>query len=374
MAEQTQTTGMEISADRVDWRGQVMAALNGIQAPLLAIVGAILIGALIMLLTGHNPVEAYVAMFEGAFTGRNLVSTINRSAPIVGMGIAAAVAFRAGFFNIGVEGQLVLGGVVSAIVATSINAPPVVMFPLIFLSAMLAAGLYALLPTWVDFKLGVPLLVSTLLLNYPARFFASWLIAEPFQDVASGMNQTFQVPEALRLPQLFDTRLHAGLFITLALVLAAAFIMRRTVTGYHIRMNGLNSRFTQYGGVNVNRLGYLVMFSSGAIAGLVGSLETLGVLYRYTDGGLLSPLYAWVGLMAALLAGSAPLGVLIAGTFFSIIQTGGLGMERDTEIARELSNVLQAVIIMLVAIRASFEFNLFGRKQSEPEAAAEETG
>ncbi len=370
MAEQS----IDFNAQRSGVRTQVEHILNSVQAPLLAIVGAITIGALMMLFTGHNPVEAYVAMFEGAFNGRNFVSTINRAGPIVGMGIAAAVAFRAGFFNIGVEGQLVLGGIVSAIVATSINAPPVIMFPLIILSAMLAGGIYALTPTWFDFNVGVPLLVSTLLLNYPARFLASWLIADPFRDVASGMNQTFQVPEALRLPQLFGTRLHMGIVIIVLLVLVTAFIMRRTVTGYHIRMNGLNARFTEYGGVNVNRLGYLVMFSSGAIAGLVGALETLGVLYRYTDGGLLSPLYAWVGLMAALLAGSTPLGVLVAGFFFSVVQTGGLGMERDTEIAREISNVLQAVIIMLVAIRTSFEFNLFGRKPDQQTPAAEEAG
>lgn len=367
MAEQTQ----EFAPEPIDWRQQTEALLSGIQAPLLAILGALLIGALIMLVTGHNPIEAYIAMFEGAFSGRNLVSTINRAAPIVGMGISAAIAFRAGFFNIGVEGQLVLGGIVSAIIATSVQAPPVIMFPLIILSSMLAGGIYAWIPTWFDFKIGVPLLVSTLLLNYPARFLASWLIAGPFQDASSGMNQSFQVPEALRLPQLGDSRLHLGLFITLAVVLVAAFVMRRTVAGYHIRMNGLNPRFTQYGGVNVTRLGYWVMFSSGAVAGLVGALETLGVLYRYTDGGLLSPLYAWVGLMAALLAGSAPLGVLIAGFFFSIVQTGGLGMERETDIAREISSVLQAVIIMLVAVRASFEFNLFGIRKPKSSIAAE---
>jgi len=339
-----------------------------IQAPLIAIIGGLLIGALIMLITGHNPVNAYSEMLEGAIGGRNsanLVSTINRAAPIVGMGIAASIAFRAGMFNIGGEGQLVLGGTAAALAAVYLPLPPLLLVPASLLAAALAGGLYALMAAFFNFKFNVPLLVCTLLLNYPARYFTSYLVTHPFRDVASGMNQTFQVPADVRFALLGNqTQLHAGLFITLTIVILAALIINRTVPGYEVRMTGLNARFSRYGGIGAKKVGYWAMFLSGAVAGTVGAIEILGVIYRYVDGALTLPLYAWTGIMTALLSGSSPLGVLAAGLFFSAVQTGGFGMERKTDVVRELSRVLQAIIIMLVAARASFQF---GKKRDTVE-------
>ncbi|MBN1264917.1 MAG: ABC transporter permease [Anaerolineales bacterium] len=331
-----------------------------IQAPVIAIVGGLLIGALIMVITGHNPIEAYSEMLEGSIGGRNsanLVSTINRAAPIIGMGIAASIAFRAGAFNIGGEGQLVLGGVAAALTAVYVPLPPLLLVPLSLLAAALVGGLYAMMAAFFEYRFNVPLLVSTLLLNYPARYFSSYLVTHPFRDVVSGMNQTFQVPENVRFALLGEhTQLHAGLFITLTIVILAAFIINRTVPGYEVRMTGLNARFSLYGGIRAKKIGYWSMFLSGAVAGIVGAIEILGVVYRYVDGALTLPLYAWTGIMTALLSGSSPFGVLAAGLFFSAVQTGGFGMERKTDVVRELSRVLQAIIIMLVAARASFQF------------------
>ncbi|HXV41606.1 MAG TPA: ABC transporter permease, partial [Anaerolineae bacterium] len=155
------------------------------------------------------------------------------------------------------------------------------------------------------------------------------------------------------------------LFITLGLVLLAAFVIQRTVVGYEIRMAGRNPNFVRYGGVDLPRLGYGVMFASGAIAGIVGAIEVLGVHQRYIDDALTAPLYAWVGLMTALLSGFNPLGVLVAGLFFSAVQTGGFALERATEVPRELSRVLQALIILLVAARQRFHFGNGGQEESK---------
>lgn len=340
--------------------GRSQQLLRALGAPTLAILGGMLVGAVIMLLTGHNPIDAYAQMISGALGGRNwanLASTLNRATPIVGMGLAAAIAFRAGFFNIGGEGQMVLGAISGALVAIYLPLPGPLLLPVTFLTAAVVGGLYAWITAYFQFKFNVPLLISTLLLNYPARFFASYLVNHPLRDVQSGMSQTFQVPAAVRLPSLAaGTQLHAGSFIILALVLLAAFVIRRTVPGYQLRMAGLNPKMVEYGGVDLRRLAYQVMFASGAVAGTVGVIEVLGVHYRYIDDSLVVPLYAWVGLMAALLSNSKPLGVLLAGLFFAAVQTGGLGMERGTDVPRELSRVLQAVIIMLVAARTSFHF------------------
>lgn len=340
------------------WLKNVLSLWRGLRAPLLAIAGGIVIGAILMLLAGHNPLEAYWAMLLGAVAGPNFVnlaSTLARAAPIVGMGLTAAVAFRAGFFNIGGEGQLVLGGITAALVGLYVPLPAPLLVPVVFICAMLAGGLWALLPAWADFRFGVPLLVSTLLLNYPARLFASYLVNNVFRDIPSGMPETYMLADSLHFPILIKgSQLHAGVLITLAVTLGAAFVINRTVIGYDLRMLGLNPRFARYGGISARRLGYQVMFVSGAIAGMVGAIEVLGVNYRFIDDALVSPSYAWVGLMAALLSASSPLGVLVAGLFFSAIQTGGFGMERATEVPRELAQILEAVIILLVAARASF--------------------
>ncbi|HZQ09297.1 MAG TPA: ABC transporter permease [Anaerolineae bacterium] len=340
--------------------------LRPLQGPLIAIGGAILIGAGLMLLAGHNPLDAYWEMLLGAIAGpnlANLASTLARGAPIVGMGIAAAIAFRAGFANLGGEGQMVLGALTAALVGLYVPLPAPVLVILALVAAMGVGGVWAWLPAWAQFRVGVPLLISTLLLNYPASYFASYMVTHVVRDVPSGMTQTYMIPDPLHFPKILSgTQLHVGIFITLAVVLLTWFVIARTVVGYRLRMMGLNAQFTRYGGVNMNRLGYGIMFASGAIAGLVGAIEVLGVNYRYIDGALQSPQYAWVGLMAALLVNSSPLGVLLAGLFFSAVQTGGFGMERATDVPRELARVLQALIILLIAAQSSFNF---GRGREE---------
>src|SRR5207302_1576092 len=133
------------------------------------------------------------------------------------------------------------------------------------------------------------------------------------------------------------TQIHAGLLILIALLILVAFFMRRTTMGYEMSMTGLNPRFARYGGVSIRRLGYTAMFASGALAGLTGGIVVLADFGRYVSGGLTDPLYAWTGLMAALLAGSAPLGVAIVGLFFAALQTGALGMEQATDVPHELA-------------------------------------
>ena len=349
------------------FRIRLQKFLTALQGPVIAILGALLVGGVIIIATGQNPLSAYWAMILGAFAGKgltNLASTLNRAIPIVGMGLAASNSFKSGFFNIGGEGQMVLGGITAALVAIYLPAPAPVLLPVILFCAALIGGLYALLAMFFEFRFNVPLLISTLILNSPARYLASYLVTSPFRDVPSGMNETLMVPAGVRFAVLVPgSQLNTGIFLVLLLVAVSAFIIYRTVPGYNLRMTGLNRRFAIYGGVDTHKLGYRVLFTSGAVAGLIGAILVLGVLYRFIDDALTSPLYAWVGVMAALLSDSDPLGVALAGLVFAAIQTGGYGMERDTNIPRELSLVLQALIIMFIAVRGSFHF---GRKEGRP--------
>ncbi|MEJ2086614.1 MAG: ABC transporter permease, partial [Acidobacteriota bacterium] len=195
-------------------------------------------------------------------------------------------------------------------------------------------------------------LISTLLMNYPARLVASYLVSGPLRDVASGLPQTNLIPTDARLPALASGRVHLGLPIVVGLALALFWLFRRTVVGYRMRMVGLNPRFANYGGIEVDKLGRRVMLASGALAGVIGAVQVLAVHFRFIDGALTKPLYAWTGLMVALLARSRPLAILAMGFFFAAIQTGGFGMERAVEVPRELSQVIQALIILFVAVGA----------------------
>lgn len=315
------------------------------------IIGGVLIGA-----TGHNPADAYRSLVDGALFGPgfvNLASTINRAVPIVGMGLAAAIAFRAGFFNLGGEGQLVLGGLTGALAALYLPLPSPFLMPAALLCGALAGGLYASFAAFLQFRLSVPLLISSLILNYPARYFATYMVDHGFRDVDSGMAETNMVPDAARISTLTpSTQVHFGVFILIALLLAMAFLMRRTTLGYELNITGFNPHFARYGGVSIQRLGYIAMASSGAVAGAIGAIAVLATFGRYIDGALTDPLYAWTGLMAALLAGSTALGVATVGFFFSALETGAFGMEQATNVPREIAQILQAIIILLIVARA----------------------
>jgi simple sugar transport system permease protein len=326
---------------------------------LLVVSAGLIVAAAVMLLLGYDAPAAYRQMLLGAFGGRrfaNLLTTLNRATPIIGMGLAAALAFRAGCFNIGGEGQMIIGALTAAVLALylpQLQLPGTLVIILSILGAALSGGIYALLAAVLQLQLQIPLLISTLLLNYPARYCASYLVSRPLRDIPSGMNQTLMIDENTRLPLLLEHgQLHLGVPLMVLLALFCGVLIQRSVAGYEWRMHGYNPRFARYAGIRAGRLGYQVMFSSGAIAGLTGAIEVLGVHYRYIDDMLVQPLYAWTGIMAALLAGNSAYGVILSGLFFAALQTGGGAMERRAGVPRELAQVLQALIIMLLALRS----------------------
>lgn len=351
----------EAGSTRGSTRLQQMKAaftwLRTLQGPVFAIVGGLLIGAVIIALTGEDPIQGYIELYKGAFSRFNIPSTLNRAMPIVGSALAISIAFRADLINLGVEGQLVLGGLTSSLVAVLLPVPDPLRLPVALLAGVLSGGLYALLSAWFQFRFGVPILISSLLMNYPAVYFASYLVSGPFGERLSGVAQSPAIPDSAKLlPLIQGTRFNQGVFIILAMVIFLAVFIKRSIPGYELRMRGINIKFSRYGGIGVKSLGYKVMLASGMIAGAVGAIEVLGVHYRYIDTALTAPLYAWIGIMAALLSNLNPFGVLLTGLFLSALQTGGYGMERNTEIPRELALVLQAIIIMFVATRSAFRF------------------
>ncbi|BCH34079.1 ABC transporter permease [Mesorhizobium sp. L-8-10] len=320
----------------------------------VASIGVILF--LLMALDGAPFGEAVRGFISGAFGGRRfayLMATLSRTALIVGMAVSVMISFRAGLFNIGGEGQLVAGGLVAALVAIMLPGPPLVVLIVSILAAMAAGALWALLAGVLQLYVGVPLLVGSLLLNYPVRYIASYLVAHPFRDVESGMVQSHLVPQATWLPYFPGTRLDIGILFIAAAAIFAIVYSYTTVHGYHTRLNGLSADFARAVGLPVRKLALQTLMMSGAIAGLVGAIAVFGIHHRYIDGMLVQPLYAWTGIIAVLLVGMIPWLVPLSGFFFAALQTGAAGMERTAGVPKEIALVMQAVIILFVASRVS---------------------
>lgn len=311
---------------------------------------------LLVALAGASFDEAISGFVQGAFGGNRLsflMSTLSRSALIIGMALSSVISFRAGLFNIGGEGQLVAGGLVSALVALSVPLPPFLALLAGVAAGMVAGAAWALLAGLLQLYVGIPLLVGSLLLNFPIRFLASYLVSHPFRDVQSGMVQSHLMPAGTWLPYFPGVRLDIGILIIVAVSIVTILYANSTLHGYQTRLNGLSSDFARAVGLPVRRLTLQTLALSGAIAGLVGAIAVFGVHHRYIDGMLVQPLYAWTGITAALLVGIMPALVPFSGFFFAAIETGAAGMERFADVPKEIGLVMQAVIILFVASRAS---------------------
>jgi ABC-type uncharacterized transport system permease subunit len=316
----------------------------------LAILFSALAGGVLVLVSGHNPLNAYAEIVEGSLSLGSLPDTLNWATPLVGMTLVAAIPLRGGMLNLGGDGQLVIGGLIAALLPLILPGPGPLVSVAALAAAAFGAGLYASLAAWGETRHGIPMLISSLLLSYPAVGVTSYLARFPFRDVTTGLPQTAMVPAAARLATLSGA-LNVGSLVIAAIAIATVFVDRRMVAGYELRMRGKNLRFAGYGGVRLERQAMRTMFVSGAIAGLVGAIVVLGSQFRFIDGALLTPAYTWSGLMAALLVSGEPAGAILAGLFFAALQTGGFAMQRETSVPRVLTLVLQAIVILFLVMR-----------------------
>ncbi len=316
----------------------------------LAVLFSVLAGGALVLVSGHDPLHAYAEIVEGSLSLDSLPDTLNWATPLVGMTLVAAIPLRGGMVNLGGDGQLVIGGLTAALLPLVLPGPGALASIAAISAAALGSGLYAALAAWGETRRRIPMLISSLLLSYPAIGVTSYLARFPFRDVATGLPQTAMVPQDARLFALSGA-LNVGSLLIGVIAVAAVFVDRRTVVGYELRMRGKNLRFAGYGGVHLERQAIWTMFASGAVAGVVGAIVVLGSQFRFIDGALLTPAYTWSGLMAALLVSGEPAGAILAGLFFAALQTGGFAMQRETSVPRVLTIVLQAIVILFLAMR-----------------------
>ncbi|AZS88237.1 ABC transporter permease [Streptomyces griseoviridis] len=337
---------------------------GALRSPLtFSVLAGVVVGALFLVGTGADPVAAYTAVLTGSLGPDGIGATLTTATSVLGMALALAVPLRAGLINLGGDGQLVLGGITAAVTGLYVPLPGPLAVALALLAGMAAGAGYAVLAALCETRLGVPLLVSSLLLSYPAVSLASYLARYPLKEPGSSLPQTRALPDGVALASFGGSTVTVGLVLVVLAAAAYWFTDRRTALGYEIRMTGLNSRFSAYAGVERRGLTLKLMSVSGAVAGLVGAVGVLSFPYRFVDGSLTGPGYTWTGLTAALLAAAAPLGTVVASFFFAVLQVGGLAMERTTEVPRELTQVLQAVVIVFLAARLRLPRRRSGRRK-----------
>ena len=311
------------------------------------VVIALLVGAVLVLISGNDPLEAYATLISGAFSSKQRVSELFvKLVPVMIMGLGVSIAYKAQLWNIGAEGQFTIGAIASTAVGLYVKLPVFLLLPLTVLTAIVAAGAWALLAGFLKTKFNANEVITTLMLNYIAAYFLKYLVYGPMMDPAGQLPQSAVLMEGLRLKQFFPgLRVHAGLII-MAVVLILVILLWKSVTGYKIKLIGQGERVATYAGVNVNRTVLMTMFISGAICGLAGWIETFGLQYRVMDNFAGS--YGNIATVVALLGALNPYGVAAASVFFSILLVGGASMQRMTDVPYSIVDVIQGLIIIFV--------------------------
>lgn len=334
---------------------RVATLLRELATPVVSVAIAMGIGSIIMIVAGFDPIAAYLAMLKGGFGGgRQIGETMLRATPLIFTGLAVAYGFRAGLFNIGAEGQLFMGGLSAAylgIVLAGMPRPLNVVLMVVAGAAMGAA--WAFIPALLKAKVGAHEVITTMMFSYIARYLVSWLVTGPLKAEGQ-IPQTDQLPVESTLHKLHDllpfltpSRAHLGFLIAIALAVVVWALLKYTTLGYEARAVGFNPWASETAGISVPATTIKALCISGALAGLAGVTEVMGVHLRLFDQ--FSAGFGFTGIAVALLAKNHPIGVIAAAILFGALSAGGGTMQLEAEVPQKVILIIQALIIFLVA-------------------------
>jgi simple sugar transport system permease protein len=315
----------------------------------VAVLLALLIGAVILLISGANPLTAYAALLEGSFGSMpTFARTLEKATPLLFSGLAVAFAFRAGMFNIGAQGQLLFGAITAAVIGFGVQGlPAFIHAPLALLGGALAGALYGAIPGVLKAYAGANEVIVTIMLNYIAINFTDYLSDGPFKDTSPGniVARTPEILDSARIPTI--AQIPVGFLLALLFAVIVWWLLWRTTTGFEIRTVGLNPHAARYAGMKVGMVLILSLVLSGLLAGLGGAVETQGVVGRYQPGfnvGL-----GFDGITIALLGKNHPFGAIPAAILVGAMKAGANQMQFSAGVAKEITDVIQALILFFVA-------------------------
>jgi simple sugar transport system permease protein len=337
------------------WASARREALRALTALAIALTAAFLI----VLLTSKSPIETFGTLLSGPMTSKRTIGLwIDDVAKLTMTGLAFSLVFQARQFSMGVQGQVYMGGLFSALVALSPIGPTFMGMPAAVLAGMAAGAVYGFIPGYAKARLGANEIVSSLMLNYIAVNVVTYLVREPMV-AAPGLLSTANFPPNTIFPALIErTRIDFGLILALVAVAATWFALYRTSWGLKLRLVGHNARFAEYAGIKANFIMVSAMTASGALGGLLGAMfvqgQAYGKLLVQFEGNL-----AFEGILIAIVAKNRPLAVPFVALFYGYLRQGALIMGIRTDVPTEVISVVQAIIILIVAS----SFKLTGSKR-----------
>ena len=319
-----------------------------IGAPLLGVILGLAIGAILMWFSGANPIESYTVMFKGAFGGsRQITETLLKATPIMLIGLGLTIAFRARVWNIGCEGQYFMGALLGGLVALFWFDLPQPWLWLCMLAAGILGGIiWAFFPALFKIRFGMNEIISTLMLNYIATFFLTYLTRGPLQEPGGVLPVSAKFNPVTQLPTLAGSRIHLGVVLAFILVPLVYVLLWKTPLGFRLRAVGSRATVAQYAGISVNRTILTAMLISGGFAGLAGIMEVLMIHTRLK--GTISGGYGFSAILVALLGRMNPFGVAAASIFFAALIIGAETMHVLSGLPPELADAIQAVIVLSV--------------------------
>lgn len=345
-------------------------SLSKLIVPLISILLSLVIGCIIMAVLGKNAFEALASLFKGAFGGKTQIgNTFTKATPLIFTSLCACFAYKCGVFNLGGEGQFLMGSIATYLVAYLSGVSGVAGIILALLAGTIVGGLWALIPGLLKIFRGQNEMIISIMLNYVATLFMGVIYTNWFRD--KSVPQTIQVPDEVKLPRVFsDMRFSWAFVIALVLGILLFYVLFHTSAGFKLRAVGYNMTASRFNGFPVKKLLLLSFVVSGAIAGLGGGAELLGTQYRLING--YGAGYGFDGVAMALIGQLHPIATMLVAIFFAALRVGSTQMQAATGVPSSVSDIIQAlVIVFTVAGMAliklpefeAFKNRLFGKKE-----------
>ncbi len=358
--------------------------LRRVGAPIISIVVAVGIGSLIMLISGYDPGAAFGALFKGSFgSPRAIGETLLRSTPLIFTGLAVGYGFRAGLFNIGAEGQLFMGGLAAAFLGVQLAGwPSYLAVPALLLGAMVAGAAWAFVPAILKARIGAHEVITTMMFTYIGRYIVSWLVVGPLKAPGQ-IPQTVEIADSAKLariqsifsdatlqamPFLKFGRAHTGILVAIIAAFVVWFILRNTTLGFEARAVGFNPAAAETAGISVPWTIVKSLCISGALAGLSGAAEVMGVHHKIFDQ--FSSGFGFTGIAVALVAKNHPLGVILAAILFGAMSAGSGTMQLEASVPSKIVSVIQALVIFFIAAESVITWFIQKRQKEAASHAA----
>lgn len=320
---------------------------------LIAVFLGLLAGAVLILITGNNPLEGYTYLFRGGLMSvERIGNTLATATPLILTGLSVAFAFKTGLFNIGAAGQMLFGGFCATAVALTVDLPRPLLIPILIVASILGGAVWGFLPGLLKARFNVHEVVSTIMMNWISYWIVYYAVPAWFKGEYLE-TESRNIPDAASLKEAWFTNLFSGsyinlgLFFAIAAVIIIAFILNRTVLGYELKAVGFNRFAAEYAGISVNRSIILSMLIAGGLAGLAGATQYLGNAINIQIGVL--PSQGIDGIAVALLASNSPIGALCSAIFFGILYSGKGFMNAMIKIPPEIADTIIAAIIYFAA-------------------------